>query len=286
MNRVKIYNFSMPTLCSMGHLVAAEPFVHADRVADFHVMIYVLDGRIYVTEDGTDYEIGPGELFFLKSGLHHYGKVEIPKGTDWYYAHFYINEDLSFIGQTPESYFSDTKPLPKYEPSLCYRMLPKKMSGLSGSELEERIAELTDYYHSSVPDKKWKINHKMFEFLTYIAFYESEDYRREENLSDRIGRYLSENYATPFGAKDLESRFYLSYKYMASIFKRETGLTMQQFHTMERISRAKRLLRTTLMPVGEVAEAVGYSDMLYFSRIFHRETGMSPSKYRRKLPEW
>lgn len=286
MNRITLYNFSSPILCGMGHLVASEPFYHADRVADFNVMIYVSAGRIYVTEAETDYEIGPGELFFLKKGLRHYGKVEIPKGTDWYYAHFYINEEVSVTGQEPECFSPDIGPLPKYEPSLCYAMLPKKMSGLAGSELEEKIARLADYYHSFEPDKKWKINHRMFELLSAIAFYESKEHIRVESLSDRIGRYLSESYEKPFSAKDLESRFFLSYKYMAAVFKKETGLTMQQFHTAERISRAKRLLRTTLIPVGAVAEAVGFSDMLYFSRIFHRETGMSPSDYRRKLPEW
>ncbi len=276
----------MPIICGMGHLVAAEAFYHADRVADFHVMIYVKAGKIYVTEDGIDYEISPGELFFLKKGMRHFGKLEIPKGTEWVYAHFFDDEKKESARWTTEEYFPDKSPLPKYEPSCCHVSLPKKLSGLNGSRLEGEIISLADYYHSDEGDKKWRINHKLFELLSNIAFYKTEEYVREESLTERIRRYLSEGYAKPFSSKQLESEFYLSYKYMAAVFKKETGMTMQQYHTAERISRAKRMLRTTLMPVGAVAEAVGFSDMLYFSRIFHRETGLSPSDYRKKLPEW
>ena len=55
-------------------------------------MIYVADGVIYVTEDEKDHEIGAGELFFLKNRIRHYGKREIPRGTKWYYVHFFLDD--------------------------------------------------------------------------------------------------------------------------------------------------------------------------------------------------
>ncbi len=46
------------------------------------------------------------------------------------------------------------------------------------------------------------------------------------------------------------------------------------------MARARALLDTTTMPIGEVARAVGYHDPLYFSRQFHKLHGETPTSYR------
>lgn len=70
---------------------------------------------------------------------------------------------------------------------------------------------------------------------------------------------------------------------MAAVFKREKRVTMQQFHTGVRMENACKLLRSTLLPVGEIGHRVGYADMLYFSRCFHAVMGMNPTEYRKLL---
>ena len=58
----------------------------------------------------------------------------------------------------------------------------------------------------------------------------------------------------------------MSYKRMAAVFRQEQGRTMQQYHTERRMMRASYLLRSTLVPIGEIAERIGFDDPLYFSR--------------------
>ena len=65
------------------------------------------------------------------------------------------------------------------------------------------------------------------------------------------------------------------------LFRRTTGRTPTQYVTKLRMSLAKKLLSETAMPVGEIAEACGYDDAFYFSRVFSREEGMSPRSYRK-----
>ena len=81
MNEIIIANNSLPQLCGCGLFAASESFIHTDRVPDFCVLIYVIDGCIYVTEGDTDYEVNAGELLILKNGIHHFGKKKIQKGT-------------------------------------------------------------------------------------------------------------------------------------------------------------------------------------------------------------
>ena len=55
---------ALPRIEEMGFITAPMDFIHADRVLDFHVFIYVTKGEITVTEKETDYRIGPGEALF------------------------------------------------------------------------------------------------------------------------------------------------------------------------------------------------------------------------------
>ena len=258
LNEIVMSDNEMPIMESCNLCAAAEAFWHADRVLDFHVLIYVLEGVIYVTEEETDYAVEAGELLFLKKGLRHFGKIEIPKGTRWYYVHFYLNGEADGEEVT----------------------LPKKLSHLSGSTLEEKIAALIESARSEEGMESWYKNMRLFELLSQIAFYKKKEIKR--TLSEEICVYLQEHMKEPFSAKEMERYFYLSYKHMAAVFKKEKQMTMQQYHTKLRMDEAGRLLESTLLSIGEISRLLGYEDMLYFSRIFHRSEGMSPTAYRRR----
>ena len=63
---ISIAETDLPLVSDCDMLTATENFRHMDRTADFNDMIYVTDGMMYVTECDIDYEIGAGELLFLK----------------------------------------------------------------------------------------------------------------------------------------------------------------------------------------------------------------------------
>ena len=67
------------------------------------------------------------------------------------------------------------------------------------------------------------------------------------------------------------------------ISKKSTGTTPMQFITSIRITNAQMLLETTNYAVNEIARIVGYDNPLYFSRLFHKLKGCSPSEYRKLL---
>lgn len=269
MNEIILSNTAMPIITEFGLLAASEPFYHLDRLLNFNVMIYVTDGIIYVTEEETDYEVNTGELLFLKSGKHHYGKYEINRGTRWYYAHFYLD--------------SNTRGNNAVNNCTQKIILPKKLANLEDSPTASMIEKCNDDFFSNNHRRRWSVNARFFDILTELAFIDSQG-NTQKSLSDRICEYLSEHCREPFSAKTLENEFYLSYKYMASVFKKDCNITMQQYHTQLRMKAACRMLRSTLIPVSEIAAAVGYNDALYFSRCFHSVTGVSPTAYRKNVP--
>lgn len=274
MNEIYISDRILPVLYDCDFRTAPTPFYHADRIMDFHVLIYVASGVIYVTEGDDDYEIGEGGLLFLKRGVRHFGKYRIPKGTSWYFAHFAVdtNENLPKFSRGAHI---------GYDYCESALMLPKTLSLPAENSVRDSFQALVDSFQSDNAKTKWRLNMILFDLLCEIGFYTGDEISKP-SLSDRICTALSKQTCKPFSAEKLERSFFLSYKRMAAVFKNEKNITMQQYHNSLRMSAAARLLRTTLLPVGEIADSLGFNDKLYFSKCFKKFFGISPTQYRRE----
>lgn len=89
-----------------------------------------------------------------------------------------------------------------------------------------------------------------------------------------------------FSIKDCLKKLPLNYDYVRKLFKKETGVTPYEYLLKERMTLAQQLLSSgisnkfSLYSVAQVAEACGYSEPLYFSRVFKNYFGVSPSEYK------
>ena len=100
-----------------------------------------------------------------------------------------------------------------------------------------------------------------------------------------VGRariYLSRFYNNPnLMLQDVAGEVGMSQSHFSTVFAQETGITFTQYLTALRIGKAKELLAATAMRSSEIALAVGYNDAHYFSYLFKKHTGMTPSEYRK-----
>ena len=93
--------------------------------------------------------------------------------------------------------------------------------------------------------------------------------------------YLDEHYAEKMTLDELAAKFYINKFYMSKIFRETYGTTIIAYLEQLRITKAKNLLRFSDMTVDEIAYRVGLKDANYFSRLFKKVEGMTPSQYRR-----
>jgi AraC-like DNA-binding protein len=63
------------------------------------------------------------------------------------------------------------------------------------------------------------------------------------------------------------------------------GISPGQYHALHQMETAQDMLINTTLPISQIAEQLGYADPLYFSRKFHKQTGVSPTAYREKYGE-
>jgi two-component system, response regulator YesN len=113
------------------------------------------------------------------------------------------------------------------------------------------------------------------EFRVSNAQAGGEDFVRAVKL------FLQENYRQPYSLEKLAVAFGCKAAYLLRLYRRVTGSTPTQELIRLRIAKAKRLLAGHPdLEIKQVAAAVGYDDPLYFSRLFKRETGSSPTLFR------
>lgn len=100
---------------------------------------------------------------------------------------------------------------------------------------------------------------------------------------DFAAQYFNDHYNLEFSIKDYAASRGMSISYFIRNFKEYTGLTPAQYIISIRITTAQMLLETTKYTVTEIARIIGYENPLYFSRIFHKQKGFSPSGYRKQF---
>lgn len=100
---------------------------------------------------------------------------------------------------------------------------------------------------------------------------------------DHAVRYFHENYNKPISIEDYAAKQHMSVSWFIRNFKEYTDSTPAQYLLSLRIANAQTLLETTNYNITEIAEIVGYDNPLYFSRIFKKQNGMSPSEFRKHL---
>jgi AraC-like DNA-binding protein len=94
--------------------------------------------------------------------------------------------------------------------------------------------------------------------------------------------YLREHFAEPLQMSDLAGHLGLSRARMFEVFKQATGLTPNDYLVRRRVQQACGLLEATGRSITDIAMATGFSSSQYFSQVFRKYIGITPSNYRRR----
>lgn len=82
---------------------------------------------------------------------------------------------------------------------------------------------------------------------------------------------------------DISDHVNLSSSYVCTLFKTETGQTLNQYLNEYRIRMSKQLLADQRFKITDISSKVGYSDGNYYSKAFKKMVGLSPTEYREKM---
>ncbi len=275
---LKIPCTAMPFVSEADYSVTLAPMIHADRTAPFHVAIYLLQGSMEIIEDGIPYRIMPDQVFFLKSGIHHWGNRSFEIGSSWYYAHFYCDAPSSCMEELPRGiYYDERVSLKPSEKDRYFITLPKLINCEEKTQIKRNFEKMIEaHIHGNIPQtsiRLWQI------FLECAQ--NAQDDKVSNGYAEQIQNYVRQHYIDGFTSAQIQEACGLSYKYAGTLFKEVTGQTIKEYQCTLRLRKAEQLLKETNKSITEIAQLTGFSDVFYFSKIFHRKKGCPPGEYRK-----
>ena len=107
--------------------------------------------------------------------------------------------------------------------------------------------------------------------------------KESESVVSKARAYIDENYMKEISLDDVSRYVDISPYYFSKLFKQEAGKNFIEYLTDLRISHARDLLNNPGLSIKEICARSGYSDPNYFSRIFKKYEGVTPSEYREKI---
>ncbi|MCQ6559673.1 helix-turn-helix domain-containing protein [Paenibacillus mendelii] len=224
-------------------------------------LFYVWSGIGEVELNGKSFPVGKGSCFLFRPGDHTSATHNPQKPLVLTYIHFDVKGPVDLV---PEPYrmLNDTIDFEHLLSRYVRLFLVKTFAAEEEAQLilKQLIIHLLRDDHESPVERK--SSNQLTEAIHEIA------------------NYIRQNPGKAHRVEDLALRAQLSPRYFSIKFKELIGLSVQSYMIRTRIDRAQHLLMHAGMNVTEVADALGYRDIFFFSRQFKQYTGKSPSEIR------
>lgn len=246
-------------------------FTTRDGQGSFLIKL-TLSGRGILKYNSQEYRLQPDDLFFIDcKNWQHYGTD--PDYGSWRVLWVYFN------GVTAETYY---KLFLKYTSGRNVITLPRN-SAVYG--LMQTLLHFYDEDHIDHLEADIRCSGLLTRLLTEcIALAATTQNVTLPVIVQNVRSYLVENFTRHVTLDELSAKFFLNPSYLQKLFKRYTNQSPTDYLIYLRIAKAKELIRTTQLPLNEIAFSVGIESYSYFIRLFKKREGMTPREYQAMWP--
>ncbi len=258
-------------LVQIGVQTTEPGYSFGPTVRDYETSHFVLEGCGKVTINGESFPAKAGQIFHLSAGNMMSYESDREKPWRYMWIGFYgawSSQLLSGIGLGKERVLSDIMDMEAVEE--LFEQLPQAMS--------------RDVSYISMMPFFWRIVQELMKGRGYAPnrIRKTSDWKKNDS-DGRVAEVLARierDYMNELSVTRLAEEMDMSRAWLSRCFKKTTGKTIVEYITDLRISHAKDLLLQTPYSIGEIAFACGYRDVLFFSRVFRKKTGLSPRQWR------
>lgn len=146
-----------------------------------------------------------------------------------------------------------------------------------------RIFRMLDYHFNASDLMHEELENQLLRLLfIYLQKSAHEQLCSEYSIIDRVVEYVQENYRSSLSVKELADYAHVSESYLSRLMSSHIGIPPMKYVNTIRIENAKQALKSDT-PIAQIAALVGFMEQKYFSTVFKRETGLTPSEYRSRI---
>lgn len=259
-------------------------FSNAGERHDFWEMVYIDKGSVVIGREDEEFVANQGEVIFHKPNeLHSIRSLnsspnffvisfECNSIAMKYFERFKIKLDdklkvfISSIVNEANKTYVIAKNNPKYK-----KLERKQNAPLGAEQLIKIYLEQILIFMLRAITKKGNISAVV-----------PEDPNDKNPIVSAITAYMNERVEDVVRVSDVCNEFGYSRSFLNKMFKASTGESLAAYFTVLKIKRAKSLIRDTNLNFAQISARLSFENPQYFSRVFKRQTGMTPSEYKRR----
>lgn len=290
-----------PKVSMIGSSFFTAPEQHIRRHITEQIIYLIRKGSITLAADDREIVLRAGDVHLFTVGEYQYAKAM--DNCEFYFVHF-SPESVSTCEWTDEAFVNAV-----CERKLCYvnhdrlsssiyssigAYLPQTMHIEDAAIVEQvfafcRLHTVSCAYLPPIERLRLAVETAgLLMRLEEIAYnktttgYKGKNGRVHESAA-RILSYVEQHFAEALCGQDIERNLLMNYDYANRIFKRHVGTSIMQYRNRLRVNSAKPLFGHK--SIEEIARAVGFENVYYFSRCFKRFEGISPREYAERINE-
>ena len=234
------------------HITDREVFGFTKPNSAYHDITICLNGKMNYVISGETITLREGDAIYCPAGTkmvrHKSGKA----------SYLSVNFTTKHNESLPIAYF---------------------MNGLLSHEISQYIEIISHLLKNPGMHNDEKLVNIVTNLL--IKVVELQEANHPMPYVDKIKLYVKDNFQKAITLESVSKYVNLHPSYCSTIFKKSEGISVTEYINFLRINQAKELLDTSPYRIGEIGARCGIPDPYYFSRVFNKICGISPSEYRK-----
>ncbi len=246
-----------------GHEQCKPSHSYGPAVRNSYMLHYIHSGKGIYQTGGKTYSLQAGDLFLMIPGERIFYQAD--EEDPWVYSWIGIQ------GMKAEEYIRRSC---LFQQKVCHLFADSKIPAIFEKLKPLEISKNFDLLYNCCA---WEMVYQLAEEFPVAR---SKEALHASDYINIILNYIEQNYDRPISVQEIADHMALDRSYVHRIFKKAMDMSVKEYILSVRLANACSYLLYSDLPIGDISRSVGYEDVLYFSKLFHKKKGLSPSQYR------
>lgn len=245
-----------------GKRINTPAHSYGPEIRKHYLIVYIKEGCATLLSHKNKLRLTAGNIFvmFPNKEVHYVVDKNVNWSISWIGVHgTLIDKLIEQSGLSPERPICNVKSV-KYD-------------------IESILEAIYQLSFSKVTADKINVISMLYNFFSILISNNSKG--SPVNYVEEALSIIEYNYEKDITIENIAERLSVNKNYLSRLFRTKKNFTLKEYLIHKRIERAKELLQNTNASILQVSNSVGYDDQLYFSRIFKKKVGMSPTEYKK-----
>lgn len=256
-----------PKFLNVGKQESGSTYNYAEHIQNEYEVIYILNGSVEYKCNGEEFVVNAGDMYFIQPGQTHEEK-SLSEPLEFIYIKFFL---YNYRGVRMDSFLNDVN---------------KQRFEQPGRGLREKFVKIFEEMNNQELAFKQVVENSILEILIDVMrILQMNQLEKSTSISvnviiTQIIEDVAMNVHKNYSVEEISRTYGISKSSFHHSFKKQTGLPFKDYVNRNKIREAEHQLTVTDKTVTNISWSLGFSNVYYFSRLFKRYNGITPTEFR------